>query len=58
MTQVETIKFLSEHGMDIENMSYNEVNLIMDVANKVAEESYKDCLLAFCECDNAKERLI
>lgn len=49
MTQEETIIFLKENGMDIENMSYNEVNLIMDVANKVAEESYKECLLTFCE---------
>lgn len=58
MTQVETVKFLSKHGMDVENMSYNEVNLIMDVASRVAEESFKECLLTFCECNNAKERLI
>lgn len=51
MTQQETIVFLREHGMDVENMSYNEVNLIMDVANKVAEESFKECLLTFCEAN-------
>ena len=52
MTQTETIKFLREHGMDVDNMSYNEVNLIMDVANKFAEESFKECLLTFCEASN------
>ena len=49
MTQEETIKFLGKHGMDVDNMSFNEVNLIMDIANKVAEETYKECLLTFCE---------
>lgn len=49
MTQKATIKFLSEHGMDVENMSYNEVNAIMEIANKIAEESFKECLLTFCE---------
>lgn len=53
MTQQETIIFLREHGMDVENMSFNEVNAIMEVANKVAEESFKECLLTFCECDKS-----
>ena len=53
MTQLETIKFLSQHGMDVDNMSFNEVNLIIDVANKVAEESYKECLLTFCKSGNS-----
>ena len=52
MTQEETITFLSQHGIDVEHMSYNEVNFIMDVANKVAEESFKECLLTFCECNH------
>lgn len=51
MTQEETIKFLSEHGMDVENMSYNEINCIISIADKVAEESFKKCLLAFCKSD-------
>ena len=55
MTQLETIKFLSQHGMDVDNMSFNEVNLIMDVANKVAEESFKECLLTFCKKDYKEE---
>ena len=58
MTQLETIKFLSQHGMDVDNMSFNEVNLIMDVANKVAEESFKECLLIFCECDKSMKKWI
>ena len=49
MTQQETIIFLKEHGMDVGSMSYNEVNGIMKIANKVAEESFKECLLIFCE---------
>lgn len=51
MTQLETIKFLGQHGMDVDNMSFNEVNVIMEVANKVAEESFKECLLTFCEAN-------
>ena len=51
MTQLETIKFLGQHGMDVENMSFNEVNDIMEVANKVAEERFKECLLTFCEAN-------
>lgn len=47
MTQAETIKFLSEHGMNVENMSYNEINDIISIAEKVAEESFKECLLSF-----------
>lgn len=52
MTQAETIKFLREHGMDVDNMSYNQVNLIMDVANEAAKESFKECLLTFCGCNH------
>lgn len=53
MTQEATIKFLREHGMDVENMSYNEINCIISIADKVAEESFKECLLTFCKCDNS-----
>lgn len=49
MTQEATIKFLREHGMDVENMSYNEINCIISIADKVAEESFKECLLTFVE---------
>ena len=56
MTQEKTIKFLSKHGMDVENMSYNEVNLIMSVADKVAEKSFKECLLTFCECSQSTKK--
>jgi hypothetical protein len=51
MTQEATIKFLREHGMDVDNMSYNEINCIISIADKVAEESFKECLLTFCKCD-------
>ena len=47
MTQEATIKFLREHGMDVDNMPYNEINCIISIAEKVAEESFKECLLAF-----------
>ena len=50
MTQEETISFLRTHGMDVENMSYNQVNSIMNIANKVAEDAFKECLLIFCKC--------
>ena len=53
MTQEEAIKFLSKHGMDIDNMSYNEINCIISIANKVAEESFKECLLTFCKSSNS-----
>lgn len=49
MTQEETIMFLKRNGMNVENMSYNEVNFLISVANKTAEESYKECLLTFCK---------
>lgn len=51
MTQEEAIKFLSKHGMDVDNMSYNEINCIISIADKVAEESFKECLLTFCTSD-------
>lgn len=53
MTQEATIKILREHGMDVENMSYNEVNYIISIADKVAEESFKECLLTFCKSGNS-----
>lgn len=53
MTQEATIKFLREHGMDVDNMSYNEINCIISIADKVAEESFKECLLTFCKSDYA-----
>lgn len=52
MTQEATIKFLREHGMDVDNMSYNEINCIISIADKVAEESFKECLLTFCNCNH------
>lgn len=51
MTQEATINFLKEHGMDVDNMSYNEIHCIISIADKVAEESFKECLLTFCKCD-------
>lgn len=53
MTQHETIKFLSKHGMDVDNMSFNEINCIISIADKVAEESFKECLLTFCKSGNS-----
>lgn len=53
MTQQETIKFLSKHGMDVDNMSFNEINCIISIADKVAEESFKECLLTFCKSGNS-----
>ena len=53
MTQEETIKFLSKHGMDVDNMSFNEINCIISIADKVAEESFKECLLTFCNSGNS-----
>ena len=53
MTQEETIKFLSKHGMDVDNMSYNEINCIISIADKIAEESFKECLLTFCKSGNS-----
>ena len=53
MTQEATIKFLKEHGMDVEKMSYNEINCIISIADKVAEESFKECLLTFCKSGNS-----
>lgn len=51
MNQEATIRFLKEHGMDVDNMSYNEINCIISIADKVAEESFKECLLTFCNSD-------
>lgn len=53
MTQHETIKFLRKHGMDVDNMSFNEINCIISIADKVAEESFKECLLTFCKSGNS-----
>lgn len=46
MTQIE--KFLRDHGVDLSNMSYNELNYRISIANKVAEESFKECILKLC----------
>lgn len=53
MTQEATIKFLREHGMNVDNMSYNEINCIISIADKIAEESFKECLLTFCKSGNS-----
>lgn len=56
MTQTETIKFLKENGMDVENMSYNQINDIMAISNKIAEEAIKEFLLILCKCDHPTEK--
>ena len=54
MTQKETIEFLSKNGMDMSDVSYNQINDIMAFADKIADYYVKQFLLTICECD--KER--
>ena len=56
VTQVETINFLKENGMNVENMSYNQINDIMSISDKIAEEAIKEFLLILCKCDRPTEK--
>lgn len=56
VTQVETIIFLKENGMNVENMSYNQINDIMAISNQIAEEAIKEFLLVLCKCDHPTEK--
>lgn len=47
MTQQEVLIFLSNNKIDVDNMSYNELNTIIFIADKIAEEMFKECLLIY-----------
>ena len=49
MTQEEIIKFLKENEIDVSQMSYNLINDIKVIADKIAEECVKNCLLIMCK---------
>ena len=51
MSQSDTIKFLCENGVDVTLHSYNFINDLIAIADKVAEQEFKRVLLKLCRAD-------
>lgn len=56
MSQNEALKFLTQNGVNVTHMTYNFLNDLIAIANKIAEEDFKKYLLTLCEANGLMEK--
>ena len=56
MSQDATLKFLLQNGVEVTHMSYNLLNDIIAVADRMAEKEFKRILLTLCEANHLMEK--
>ena len=56
MSQDATLKFLMQNGVEVTHMSYNLLNDIIAVADRMAEKEFKNILLTLCEANHLMQK--